>query len=403
MFDSIYVGLTGLLGFSTGLNNVSNNIANVNTPGFKATQLQFKDLFYQSRTSGSSGGDESPLSLGAGLDTGPSNTVFSQGELQQTGNDLDAAIDGTGFFILRKDGGTFYTRAGQFKVDDDGFLLYRVNDARVAGLAGAGGLQDINVSGYRTVPAKPTTEIRLVDNLSTGDDAHNVSNVSVFDAQGGNHNLIVALTNNSQVTPSSWLLQVKDEAGNTISNGEIRFNGDGSPQAGFNTHVFTFSAPGATPQTITLNFGNPGSFSGATNFSAGTDSTLKVQSQDGLAAGSLTKLSFDADGFLVTEYTNGQVFRRDRLALASFAFLPALEKIGDNLFVNRTGQDVRIGAAGQSEFGRVSGGHIERSNVDLSQAFTELIIIQRGFQASSQVISTSNEMIQQLFDIRSKA
>lgn len=399
MLESIYVGLTGLTGYSKGLNNVSNNIANLNTPGFKSTQLQFADLFYDSRAVGDGSTNNSQLAFGSGLKVGNATTVFTQGELRQTGNDQDAAIDGGGFFVLRKDGEVFYTRAGQFEFDENGFLVSRSNGARVSGLAAGGGLRDINVDGYRATPGKATSIVQLSNNLSTGDSSHQVSGVSIFDALGGSSALSLVFTNNNSVTPRSWLLQISDPAGNVISNGEIRFGGDGSPAAGFNAHTFSYTPSGAPTQTITLNFGEPGTFSGATNFSAGADSTLQVSTQDGFTAGALSKISFDEAGFVVTEYSNGQNFKRDQLALASFSLLSGLEKLGNNLFANSSGQTVRIGAPGTGVFGDLSGGQIELSNVDLSGQFTDLIVIQRGFQASSQLISTSNEMIQQLLDM----
>jgi flagellar hook protein FlgE len=121
MLDSIYVGLTGLTGYSKGLNNISNNVANLNTAGFKSSQLQFSDLFYRYQTSGESGGDGSSYAQGSGVNAGTSTMVFKQGELRATGNDQDVAVDGNGLFVLRKDGQTFYTRAGQFSFDADGF------------------------------------------------------------------------------------------------------------------------------------------------------------------------------------------------------------------------------------------------------------------------------------------
>jgi flagellar hook protein FlgE len=143
-------------------------------------------------------------------------------------------------------------------------------------------------------------------------------------------------------------------------------------------------------------------FSGATNFSAGADSTLSVASQDGFAAGALTEASFDADGVLVATYSNGQTLRHQRIALAFFDFPQDLEAAGDAGFENRTGQRVQLGNPREGVFGAIAAESLESANVDLAQQFSELIISQRGYQASSQVVSAANEMIQQLFDIRSR-
>jgi flagellar hook protein FlgE len=129
---------------------------------------------------------------------------------------------------------------------------------------------------------------------------------------------------------------------------------------------------------------------------------LAAGTQDGYAAGALVKASFDSDGYFVTTYSNGQTEKHGRLALGWFSHTDALEQVGNNLFVNRYGQAADLGYAGEREFGKITAGSIEGSNVDLSQQFAEMIITQRGYQSASQVITTANEMIQQLLDMRGK-
>lgn len=402
MLDSIYIGLSGLTGFSEGLRNISNNVANVNTPGFKGTELRFEDLFYRLQSGGGNGSGDAGLLLGSGMKTGGGTIAFRQGDIKSTGNDLDAAIDGNGFFILNRDGRLSFTRDGQFSLDAEGFLVSRGGDARVQGLS-AGSLQDINVNGFLVSPARATTKLKLSGNLSVNDSdgKHVVSNVSVFDPSGGNNTLKITFTNNNAVTARSWLIRIEDAAGNLVDDtGEVRFNGDGSPQAGFESHSFTFTPPGGQAATITLDFGTAGGFGGATNFSAGTDSTLVLASQDGFAAGALTKATFDADGRLALTYSNGQRATQGQLALAWFDFLQGLRPAGGSTFENDTGLAMRIGAARTSLFGAVKAGSIESANVDLGQQFTDLIVIQRGYQASSQIVTAANEMIQQLLDMQ---
>jgi flagellar hook protein FlgE len=396
MFESIYVGLTGLASFSRHLTVIGNNVSNMNSPGFKASQLAFADLMYAQQGSGA--GPE--LQLGSGVRTGSTHTLFTQGSLRETGNPTDLAVDGNGFFVLRADGRSSYTRAGEFEFDANGFLVSRASGARVAAFAG-GGLQDFGIGGLRATPAKATATVRLLDNLSSGDTAHETT-ATVIDSAGASHTLTLAFTNNNGVEPRSWLLTVRDAAGNVLSNGQIRFNGDGSPAAGFNSHTFTFTPPGAAATQIVLSFGDPGSFAAATHFSAGADSTLRVGSQDGFAAGALTQASFDADGVLVATYSNGRTARGPQLALAFFEAPEALELVGGGLFENRSGQRVALGAPRSGVLGAIAGESLESANVDLAQQFSELIITQRGYQASSQVITTANEMIQQLFDIKAR-
>ena len=394
MFESIYAGLTGLSGFSKGLNVISNNVANLNTPGFKSSQLQFLDLFYQYNTTGHDDDQSSALQIGAGMNTGATNILFKQGELRQTGNDQDVAIDGTGFFVLRKDGQTYYTRAGQFQFDADGYLVERSNNARVAGLQG-NNLSDINITGLRTSPAKVTSVVKFSNNLSTGSTQHIIDNIAVYDALGGSHTLKLTLDNNNANLAGSWNLTVTD-SGTAIATGQIQFD-NGLPKSGADKFTFAYAPTGATPLSLTFDFSTD-----ATSFSGGTSSTLQLNSQDGYAVGSLTKTTFDPQGYMVTTYSNGQTTKHDRLALAWFDNAGGLEQFGGNMFVNNLGQKSHIGGAGESVLGKITGGSVELSNVDLTQQFSDLIITQRGYQGSSQIITTANEMIQQLFDMRGR-
>ena len=396
MFESIYVGLTGLNAFSRNLTVLGNNVANIDSPGFKGSRLEFSDLVYNSQVAG---GDGTRLLTGNGVRTGETQVLFKQGELRQSGNATDVAVDGNGFFVLRKDGHTTYTRDGTFQLDANGFLV-AAGGARVASISG-GSLQDFNIAALRVSPPNPTSVLHFTDNLSSGSTSQDVS-VTVFDSTGGSNALTVHFTNNNAVTPRSWIVEVRDPGGAVLSTGEIRFNGDGSPAAGFNSHVFTFTPAAAPAQVVTLDFGTPGGFSGATNFSAGATSTLKLGSQDGFGPGALTSTSFGADGVLTVNYSNGKTASGPRLALAAFVSPQDLAPAGGSAFENRSGQAVTLGGAGEGVFGRLAGQTLEAANVDLGSEFGDLIITQRGYQASSQVITTTNDMIQQLFDIAAK-
>ena len=391
MFESIYVGLSGLIGFSKGLNVLSNNVANLNTPGYKSSQLQFLDLYYQLQSSGG----ESFAQIGNGVNTGATNLDTTQGDLRETGNDLDLAIDGAGFFVLRDEGETFYTRAGQFEFDADGFLVERSNKARVAALSGQNNLRDININGLRTNPPSATSAVTFTGNLSSGDTQHVVTNTTIFDALGGAQVLTLTFDNNNSNVAGSWNVTVNDATG-TIASGQIQFV-NGVPVAGANSITFNYAPAGVGATSVTLDFDQD-----VTSFSAGNDSTLTVNTQNGFSAGALTTATFDDDGFLTLSYSNNQTTRQDRIALASFENINALQVTGGNTFTNRSGQTPLFGNPNESLFGNVVARSIEISNVDLTQQFSDLIVTQRGYQASSQVISTANEMIQQLFDIKGR-
>lgn len=393
MLDSIYIGMSGLTSFSKGLSNISSNVANLNTTGFKGSELQFSDLFYQYQYAGSNQERSNVLAQGSGVKAGTSYLNFSQGEFRQTGNDLDVAIDGNGFFILNKDGKTLYTRAGQFAVDNDGFLVTRDDNTHVMALVN-GGLREINVSGSRSAAAKATTQVKFSNTLSVSSPTFELSNISVFDSLGQQHQLTLSLVNDSTNSPGRWTFKVL-EGTNVLTNGEVKYSGSGSPILGSDSFTFTYSPPGASSSPVTFDF------SGSTYLSS-SSSTLSVQSQNGLSAGFLTKTVIDANGFLVLTYSNGQTVKNSQLALANFDNLSSLQSQGGNRFglFGKTKQV--IGAPGSLSLGKLRVSGIELSNVDLAREFSELIVVQRAYQASSQVISAANEMIQQLGEIRGR-
>lgn len=404
MLGTIYKGLTGLLGFSKGLDVLGNNIANLNTPGFKGSELSFRDLFYRYSVNGDG---QSNSQIGQGLDVSTTRTRFRQGELRDTGNPLDVAIDGNGFLILRQDGNTFYTRAGQLEFGRDGYLVDRVTGGRLQSLTGGLLLQDINISSLRTNPPQPTSRVEFSGNLTrnlgpTNSATHQITGVTVYDSAGTTHNLTINFTSTSA---GIWTLEVLEPSVDpvaVIGTGEIRYQGNGSPEVGFNTASFTLTPTGTAASTITLFFGEPGTFSWTTGFSGTTTSDARVTTQDGRAAGSLTEATFSENGTLTLAYSNGQTADGPQLALAWFQDLQRLELQGNSLFVNQADEQPILGHAAEGVMGQVVAEKIELSNVELTEQFTDMVIIQRGYQASSQITTVTNEMIQQLFEIQGR-
>lgn len=401
MFSSLYTGLSGLLAFSKGLDVLSNNVANMNTPGFKGSVLAFRDMLLQS--SERTGGNQGDARVGTGVETGETQVQYRQGELRQTGNALDAAIDGNGFFVVRHNGEEFYTRAGEFTIDDSGFLIERNSTGRVAGLSGGAQLIDINIADRRVSPPRPTSTINFTGNLSSGGTTHKISGVTVLDGSGKSHVLTLNFTNNNNATLRSWLVEVRDETDTAIANGEIHFRGNGSPETDFNTVHFRYAPNGAPETSLVLDFGDPGSFSSSTNFSAGTASDLQVRAQDGFPAGTIIETSFNTKGELTVKYSNGQTSTFERLALARFDSPQVLTRVGNGLLQNTSEQKPTLDSPSDNGMGTLTAKSIELSNVELTEQFTDLVIIQRGYQASSQIISVSNEMLQQLMDLRSNS
>lgn len=405
MFSTIYSALSGMLGFSKGLDVVSNNIANLNTPGFKSSELEFRDLFYRYSQGGSpQDGDRSQV--GAGLDTGGTRTRFKEGELRDSGNPLDVAIDGNGFLVLQPDNGEqlygrggaqVYSRAGQLEFGKNGVLVDRSTGFRVMGYEG-GALRGISINGLRTSAPVASSLIRVTGNLSPGSASADLNNVSVIDGNGNSHTLAIKFTRDS-ADSAHWFVEVHDESSQLLGTGEVRFQPNGSPAPEATKLSFSLK-PDAAP--ITLDIGDPASFSGLTNFSGPSQSNLQVLSQDGAAAGSLTSATFDESGALRLTYSNGKTQSGPTLALAWFDDLQSLRISGGSVFVNDADQAPSLGSASDGAMGRIAAGRVELSNVELTEQFTDLIILQRGYQASSQITSVANEMIQQLLDLDGK-
>jgi len=391
MLDSIHIGVTGLLGYQQGLRTIANNTANLNTPGYKSATLQFTDLFY---TGSPSGGGEARF--GHGLDTAGTRLDFGQGDLRQTGNEFDLAVDGAGLFVLKDaQGGTRYTRAGQFGFDAQGTLVNRTDGSKVMGLDASGDTVELSLDGLRFSAGKATSELRLVGNLSSASTQQTVGPVQVFDAQGRQHDLSLKFTSNGATTPGSWKVELFDDA-TLVGTTELVFQ-DGAPTTATSKLQFSYTPAGGTAQPLTFDLGLD-----VTSFAAGNLSTLALASQDGYQPGTLTKVSFDAAGALVASYSNGQTVKGPRLALARFESLEAVEALGGNEFGSAKGIPWTVGTAGEGGFGSVRAGMLEISNVDLSREFSSLVVMQRGYQASSQVISTANDMLQELFGMKQK-
>lgn len=392
MLDAIYIGMSGMLATARGLNNISGNVANLNTAGYKRFELSYQDAGY--RADLAPGGDgNSPFSLGDGVSAGNAVQVFRQGELRQTGNDLDSAVDGNGLFVVRRDDRLLYTRSGQFRFDDAGILVSREDGAHVQGLR-AGSLVDISLDGRRSVPPKATRNIVFGDSLSVGDTSFSVGGITVFDSLGVPHTLTLNLTNDKATAAGQWKYVLLEE-GVQLADGTVQYDGNGTAVGDGKTKTFSYAPADAAAVDVTLDF------SKSTQFSS-SSSSLKVSSQDGKAAGFLTKVTFDEEGHVVLAYSTGDTTKAEQLALASMQNLQQLRAAGDNRFVLPDGAVVNYGTAKGGGLGVVRGGNLEASNVDLAQEFGELIIAQRAYQASSQVINAANEMIQQLGDLKGR-
>jgi flagellar hook protein FlgE len=390
MIDTIYVAMSALNGFQKGLRIIANNTANLNTPGFKSSTLTFADLFYSTEQSGGH-----PGQYGSGLTTLGTVLNFGQGRLENTGNQLDLAVDGMGLFVLRDEAGAiYYSRDGQFTFDKDGVLVSSVTGAKVLARDASGVLVPITIAGMRTNAAKPTGTITFKGNLSSTVSTNTVQNVTVIDRAGSSHTLQVKLEAVAD-SPGTWNVTVLDGE-KTVGTGQIVFV-NGQPDPAKSKVSVSYEVAGQEAIPVTLDFST-----NLTCFDSGSVSTMTMEKQDGYGAGSLTNASFDETGTLVLTYSNAQTVKGARIALARFSSLEAVGSDGGNAFQAVDAAAWDTGLSGEQGFGTIRAGMVEVSNVDLAQEFSDLVIMQRGFQASSQVVSTANEMLAELFGMRGK-
>lgn len=388
MLGSIYIGLSGMNAYSGGLQTISNNVANLNTPGFKTTSVLFGDLFSFNRGSEFVGSTYS--TRGSGVHIGSSRVNFAQGDLRQTGGALDLAIEGEGFLVLLNDDNTFYTRTGQFAVDNDGYVSQQGTGYRLAVLDSTGQAAPINLDDRQTYAPAATTRVEMSGNLQATETEVTVSNIAVYDSLGTKHTWTATFTQTA--TPGEWSVAVKDSDGNSLGGGTIKFIG-GTIDPTASQITITDSPVGANPLSVLLDFS-----AGTTSFNNGA--ALQVASADGNAVGTLTTVTIDENGQFKLAYSNGKTDFAGSVAIADFRDPQALTQIGDGLLRASNDAQFRLSASATDGVGRLVSGQIEASNVDLAGQFGDLILVQRGFQACSQVVSVANDMIQQLFGIR---
>lgn len=383
MFGSIFIGLSGMNAFSGGLKQISNNITNINTTGFKSNTLSFANLF------GENGGFGA--GVGQGVSLGSGSIDFAQGELRQSTRDLDLAVDGGGFMVLvNTSGEQVYVRTGSFEVDEDGFIILTGTDYRLAVLDDAGKPTAVSIDPYRTSSPKATTFVKFADNLSSTATSFNVSNIKVFDALGASDTWQVRFERDTTMAAGEWRVVVLNGSSAEVGRQTLKFiNGIVDPASA----MLTFSEA-STGKSVMLDFST-----NVTSFSSGEVSTLRAAETDGYGVGAVTTVTVNEDGILEIAYSNEQEKGLGSVAIANFRDPQTLEARDGGMFVHR-GALVDYLTSAHDSVGRVVAKRLEASNVELSQEFGDLILVQRGFQAASQVVSASNDMIQQLFGIR---
>lgn len=441
MMRSMFSGVSGLRVHQTRMDVIGNNIANVNTIGYKSQRVTFNEVFSQTLQSASSASDETgrgglnPMQVGLGVNISSIDMLMTQGAAQRTDNPFDLMINGEGFIVVGDATGKYFTRAGALRKDDDGNLIIP-NGMKVMGWPATADGKDIERTEVRALklddpatkstPPQVTTLTSLSGNLNT-DDSPLSTQIKMYDSLGNLYTMNVYLKYDgggewqisSDKAGTEYNIVLTDTNGNIYNTGEtftspeIAFdtNGKLDPSA-INFKLFPDEFE-LSDSTVTDADGNPVAnvvnatvgkadgvgltvdFSTITQYSA--KSSLDPKTIDGRAAGKMSGYDVGADGRITAYYDNGDRRLLGQIVVAQFDNPAGLEKVGDNLYsaTANSGDFDNIGKVGNFQ-----AGVLEMSNVDLAKEFTEMIVTQRGFQANSRIISVSDEMLQELTNLK---
>ena len=419
MIGSLFAGISGLSANSTAMTVIGDNIANVNTTAFKSNKSSFANVLSQSLGGSATGG------IGRGVEFWGVSPSWSQGSIENTSNATDMAINGKGFFMVEDDSGSaFYTRAGEFSFNKDGYLVnpdglyvqgYSVSSIAADDTVTLGPIDNINVPGESSAPPQATTTSTLDINLDAGaveNDTYS-STQTIYDSLG--NAIPLTLTFTKGAVANEWTVSVSVPTGTvtdpttdlSITNADLTFDGSGN-----------LLLPGLNPSITLTNLNNGAADMSGINAinwdlfdSAGTTngdltqyaaaSTTSFNTQDGYAAGNLRGVSVDEKGFVTGVYSNGQLTPLYQVVLAEFPSYFGLSKMGGNLYAeSRASGQAMTGVPLSGSLGSISPSAIEMSNVDLAQEFVKMITTQRAFQANSRVITTSDEILQELISLK---
>ena len=420
MLRSMYSGVSGLRAHQTKLDVIGNNIANVNTVAFKTSNITFQEVLSQTLSKAqppSSGGlgGKNPAQVGLGVSVGSITTKFTPGNIQSTGRPDDLAIDGAGYFVVNDGLRTYYTRAGNFSKDVSGNLVAPGGFKIMGWLADSAGnidpsgpLQSLDLSSL-TMKAKPTTEMVLEGNIDK-DDASFSYDMTVYDSLGGAHKVTYTFTERTVPVPPATTIEprtydytitttepgvtITPPAGTPVKHGTVSFDNSGKLVTPTIPTITIGGLGGAADITTTVKF-DPDKFTYSSN------KNTVVGAQDGYEAGSLLNLGVNSMGEVVGSFSNGRDKKVAALAVATFINENGLEKAGNNNYtMSWNSGEPQYNLAGSGGRGTIKGSSLEMSNVDLAKEFTEMIVAQRGFQANSKIITTSDELLQELVNLK---
>ncbi|MBK9323189.1 MAG: flagellar hook protein FlgE [Bdellovibrionaceae bacterium] len=424
ILSSLYTGVSGMAAQGEALGVISDNIANANTIGFKASRAEFQDIISKN-LKGILGGNQ----IGRGVKIGAVNPILTQGNVDSTDKVTDLAVSGDGYFKVKGSDGDSFTRDGSFHFDREGYLVTNDNQ-RVQGFQAdekgniLNKLADIKFP-RALIPAKGTTEVKLDLNLDSRMEptkkfdakdpyatSHYSTGVEMYDSQGNKHLLSMFF---NKTADREWsyhgMVDGKEVTGgeeglmSQVCQGNLKFTVDGKLESQELTDSsFNFKGGALQGQKIKMNFGDAiaeggKGLDGTKQYGKGSD--LISWNQDGAAAGTITSLSFNDEGNLTAVYSNGQASDLAQIALAKFENPEALFKVGNNrLKESRDSGGPSLGAPGTSGRGKLFAKSLERSTVDLATEFVNMIQNQRGFQANAKTITTTDELLNEVIQLK---
>jgi flagellar hook protein FlgE len=414
MMRSLFAGVSGLRNHQIQMDVIGNNIANVNTVGYKSSRVTFEEAFAQllqgaSRPPGSSNnvsGGVNPVQVGLGMNIGSIDLLFTQGNIQSTGVTTDLAIQGDSFFVTSDGTQNVFTRSGNFQLDANGRMVASTNGFVVQGKLATNGvltdtIQDIKLPFGQKSAANDTKNVSMAGNLDAeaAIGASRETTITVFDAMGARDELTITFTKASGTT---WDYAVSVAKGTVVSGdtGTLTFDNLGRLTTPVPSTAFVFTpASGAQDLTIAMDFGTAGSITGLSQFAA--PSTAVTKEQDGYTMGDLERFSIDQTGKITGAFTNGITETLGQLALADFNNPAGLLRDGNNMYkVSANSGSPVLGFSAEGSQSLITSGALEMSNVDLAQEFTSMITAQRGFQSNARVITTADEMLQELVQLK---
>ncbi|WP_132995888.1 flagellar hook protein FlgE [Sporanaerobacter acetigenes] len=437
MMRSMYSAVSGLRVHQTKMDVIGNNIANVNTVGYKKGQMTFQEVFSQvirgaGAPQGGKGGTN-PQQIGLGVGIGSINTIHTKGPTQTTDNPTDLMIDGEGFFVVTDDTNyenKYYTRAGNFTLDKagnlvtpDGFkvLGYKVDENENI----TDEIGPIVINRSETKAPTATNKIQFRGNLDSRNDETFTTDTVIKDSLGNSYLVKFEFKKTgTETAPNKWTMslgEIKSEDGKIEIKGAklgdnttIKFDENGKiigigAEDAINGLKLDFSEI-ENKEKLGATFGDSGkitifdpadkdSYNKLTQYA--NDRDIKPYAENGNSSGKIKGFSIDPSGVVSGIFTNGERKALGQVMLAKFDNPMGLQKLGNNFFVDtRNSGEAQLGKPGTSGFGATKSGSLEMSNVDLSMEFTEMITTQRGFQANSRIITASDEMLQELVNMK---